>query len=600
MGQGQEEKAILELQKACKEGTWIFLQNVHLMQSWLKTFERKLEEYSIGSHENFRCFVSSEPPPKALPTQSIVPEAVLQRCIKISNEAPSDLMSNMMRAYSKFSEDRISNAPQTNVFKSILFGLCYFHAVVLGRKKFGSAGWSRIYNFNDGDLTICADVLENYLSKYDKVPYDDLRYIYGEIMYGGHITDDWDRRTNNTYLKVLITPELLNKCNIIPSSKKIVRVPDPSKSDYNDYWEKIEQFSDERPYMFGMHSNAEINFLTNQCDYTFNTIIDIRGGSGGGGDDGDSGPMALVKQYQNFPEPFSLLELRSKVTEINRNAAGVKTATPEDGVKFPPNPYQNVALQECETMTKLIMGIKTSLEELELGLKGDLNMTESMEKLAESLTINRVPGEWGQYYPSKKPLASWFDDMKERYEQLSEWTDEFILPKSICLSFFFNPMSFLTAIMQVTASEQNEALDSMCLNTLVTKFMTPDDIKIHSDEDSEEEDDDSQKEEDEYKDSIFIHGMFLEGASWELNARIGYLTEMKPKELHPQLPVIAVQAVLISEKSMKAQYECPVYYTTMRGPTYVFTANLNMESDEMKERHKWILAGVAAIMNEDF
>ena len=316
------------------------------MQSWLKTFERKLEEFSIGSHENFRCFISSEPPPKALPTMSIVPEAVLQRCIKISNEAPSDLMSNMMRAYSKFSEDRISNAPQTNVFKSILFGLCYFHAVVLGRKKFGSAGWSRIYNFNDGDLTICADVLENYLSKYDKVPYDDLRYIYGEIMYGGHITDDWDRRTNNTYLKVLITPELLNKCNIIPSSKKIVRVPDPQKSNYNDYWEKIELFSDERPYMFGMHSNAEINFLTNQCDYTFNTIIDIRGGSGAGGEDGDSGPLSLVKQYQDYPEPFSLLELRSKVTEINRNAAGVKTATPEDAVKFPPNPYQNVALQE--------------------------------------------------------------------------------------------------------------------------------------------------------------------------------------------------------------------------------------------------------------
>jgi len=28
-------------------------------------------------------------------------------------------------------------------------------------------------------------------------------------MYGGHITDAWDRRTNNTYLMVLIKPELL-------------------------------------------------------------------------------------------------------------------------------------------------------------------------------------------------------------------------------------------------------------------------------------------------------------------------------------------------------------------------------------------------------
>jgi len=31
------------------------------------------------------------------------------------------------------------------------------------------------------------------------VPYADLKYLYGEIMYGGHITDEMDRRTNNTY-----------------------------------------------------------------------------------------------------------------------------------------------------------------------------------------------------------------------------------------------------------------------------------------------------------------------------------------------------------------------------------------------------------------
>jgi hypothetical protein len=49
---------------------------------------------------------------------------------------------------------------------------------VLGRRKFGSQGWSKSYNFNDGDLAICADVLNNYLEKYDEVPYD----TYGTSM----------------------------------------------------------------------------------------------------------------------------------------------------------------------------------------------------------------------------------------------------------------------------------------------------------------------------------------------------------------------------------------------------------------------------------
>lgn len=42
-----------------------------------------------------------------------------------------------------------------------------------------------------------------------KVPWDDLRYLFGEIMYGGHITDDWDRRLCRTYLAEYIRPEML-------------------------------------------------------------------------------------------------------------------------------------------------------------------------------------------------------------------------------------------------------------------------------------------------------------------------------------------------------------------------------------------------------
>lgn len=44
-------------------------------------------------------------------------------------------------------------------------------------------------------------------------------------MYGGHITDFWDRRTNNTYLKVLIKPEILDGANLMMNFKS----PDSSK-----------------------------------------------------------------------------------------------------------------------------------------------------------------------------------------------------------------------------------------------------------------------------------------------------------------------------------------------------------------------------------
>ena len=50
-----------------------------------------------------------------------------------------------------------------NEFKSILFSLVYFHAVVVERRKFGPQGWNRSYPYNTGDLTISVNVLYNYL-----------------------------------------------------------------------------------------------------------------------------------------------------------------------------------------------------------------------------------------------------------------------------------------------------------------------------------------------------------------------------------------------------------------------------------------------------
>lgn len=56
-----------------------------------------------------------------------------------------------------------------NEFKSILFSLVYFHAVVVERRKFGPQGWNRSYPFNTGDLTISVNVLYNYLEANQKV-----------------------------------------------------------------------------------------------------------------------------------------------------------------------------------------------------------------------------------------------------------------------------------------------------------------------------------------------------------------------------------------------------------------------------------------------
>lgn len=49
-----------------------------------------------------------------------------------------------------------------------------------------------------------------------QVPWDDLRYIFGEIMYGGHIVEDWDRRLAAAYLLKYFNENLIEGMEMFP------------------------------------------------------------------------------------------------------------------------------------------------------------------------------------------------------------------------------------------------------------------------------------------------------------------------------------------------------------------------------------------------
>lgn len=80
-------------------------------------------------------------------------------------------------------------------FKKMLFALCWFHSLLLERRKFLTLGLNIPYDFNDSDFEVSAKLLQVYLdiSREEETPWDALRYLIAEVNYGGRVTDFLDR-----------------------------------------------------------------------------------------------------------------------------------------------------------------------------------------------------------------------------------------------------------------------------------------------------------------------------------------------------------------------------------------------------------------------
>ncbi|KAI8464229.1 MAG: flagellar alpha dynein [Monoraphidium minutum] len=577
MGQGQEAPAEAVLDRYIKEGGWVFLDNVHLMQGWIPRLERKLEAAAAGAHPGFRCFFSAEPINGA-PQANIIPESILQGCIKVSNEPPSDMASNMTRALAAFGPDleaRLSGPAKRAAFRSILFGLCFYHSLLLGRKKFGvgigtgsgsGLGFCRGYSFNAGDLATCGDVLANYLEAYDAIPWDDLRYMFGEVFYGGHITDAMDRRCCTTYLQVLIRPEILPVGDLSdpgscapPTLELAPGFRAPLAASFDALRAHIKAaLPAESPVVYGMHPNAELSLLTSLGETLFRTLADVSGGIGGASGGAASGEAAVrtsLKDYsERLPAPFNLVEVEGRVKDKS--------------------PYVVVALQEASRMNALLEEMRRGMEELQLGLDGALNMSDRMERLARGIATNSVPDAWMACMSTRVQevlsLAAWYADVLKRYDQLAAWTAGAVaVPHSVWLPGLFNPKAFLTAVMQTYARANRLPLDVMRFVTDVTEAAPL---------------------------GCYIHGLVLEGARWDREE--GRLRDSAPGELHQQMPVIQVRPVTADCHDLAGYYQCPVYTNMQRANVYSpCVSTFTLRSAEGAA--KWVLASVALLLQDD-
>ncbi|KAI5616269.1 dynein heavy chain 10, axonemal [Silurus asotus] len=561
MGQGQEKVALQLLETAVSRGQWLMLQNCHLLVKWLKELEKSLERIT-KPHPDFRLWLTTDP-------IKDFPIGILQKSLKVVTEPPNGLKLNMRATYFKIPVETLMTCPHP-AFRSLVYVLAFFHAVVQERRKYGKIGWNVPYDFNESDFQVCLEILNTYLTKAftqddTTIPWGSLKYLIGEVMYGGRAIDSFDRRILTVYMDEYLGDfifDTFQPFHFFHNRDVDYRIPpDGHKGVYVAEIESLPLSN--TPEVFGLHPNAEIGYYTQAARDMWTHLIDLQPQTGdtGVGISRDEYIAQVARDVQNkLPTPFDL--------DVIRKNFGLDVT-----------PTSVVLLQELERFNKLIIRMRRSLAELQRALAGEVGMSSELDEVARALFNGQIPAIWRKLAPDTlKSLGNWMIHFKRRYDQYNSWVDKGE-PIVMWLSGLHIPESYLTALVQATCRNNGWPLDRSTLYTHVTQYSNEDEVQERPAQ------------------GCYVSGLYLEGADWEVEQ--GCLVRSKPKVLVVQLPILKVIPIESHRLKLQNTLRTPVYTTSARrnamGVGLVFEADLFTT----KHHSHWVLQGVCLCLNAD-
>ncbi|XP_044299056.1 dynein axonemal heavy chain 8 isoform X1 [Varanus komodoensis] len=547
MGQGQEVHARKLIQMSMAQGGWVLLQNCHLGLEFMEELLETLLTADIPD-ESFRVWITTEPHDK-------FPITLLQSSIKFTNEPPQGVRAGLKRTFSGINQDLldVSNMP---MWKPLLYTVAFLHSTVQERRKFGPLGWNIPYEFNSADFTASVQFIQNHLDECDikkGISWSTVRYMIGEVQYGGRVTDDYDKRLLNCFARVWFSEKMFESTFCFYTGYKI-----PVCKTLDQYHEYISTLpAMDSPEVFGLHPNADITYQSNTAADVLNTITNIQPKESGGGV-GETREAIVYRlaedMLEKLPPDYIPHEVKARLVKMGHLNS------------------MNIFLrQEIDRMQKVIKIVRNSLNDLKLAIEGTIIMSENLRDALDNMYDARIPQFWKRVSWDSSTLGFWFTELLERNNQFRVWIFEG-RPPVFWMTGFFNPQGFLTAMRQeVTRAHKGWALDTVTIHNEVLK-QVKEEITVAPPE------------------GVYIYGLYLDGAGWD--RRNNKLTESTAKILFTILPVVHIFAINTTGPRDPKLYVCPIYKKPRRTDlTYITAIYLRTT---VSPDH-WILRGVALL-----
>ncbi|KPA85080.1 putative dynein heavy chain [Leptomonas pyrrhocoris] len=576
LGQGQSENARRLIASCRTSGAWALLQNCHLSQTFMPELSTIVASLQPGAtnavemHPNFRLWLTSMP-------TDFFPVFVLQSSIKLTNEPPTGLRANMLRCfneltpqeYDAFSDaDTIGDEMKGRAFKKLLYGLCFFHSVVLERRKFGPLGWNVRYEWSDTDFHVSKQWLRLFFEEQEAIPWESLEYIIGQINYGGRVTDPQDRGILLTILCNYLSPRILKEGHRF-CEEGVYAVP--MSGTLAEAQQHIQAMSlVDEPAVFGMHENANLRYQLQTSEYLLNKIVSIQprlvGSAGGSGATPEEEVCRKCQEFETTLPPL-----------FTKEEAGPHTFTTlPNGL---PNSLSTVLSHEIGKYNKLLSKISQTLSDMQKALQGLTVLSADLDAMYSSFLADQVPQLWTAVsYASLKPLGAWYRDLLARVHFIRTWVQKGE-PAAFWIGGFFNPSAFMTGVYQAYARAESVSVDKLGFQYAVLDTAAAHAIKAAPER------------------GCYVYGIQTDAWRWDSERRV--MADSLPGEPYAELPPVHFLPEPYHVKP-EDYHAVPLYRTTVRagvisslGASSNYVLSIEVPSADGSDY--WLLKGAACV-----